>query len=381
MQLLIKTLAGLEPVLAAELAAIGAENIRPVTRAVLCEGDLRLLYRANLELRTALRVLQPLESFRVADEDELYRKIRQIDWSQYMDADDTLAVDAVTNSRVFSHSKYVALKTKDAIVDQFRKRSGRRPGVDVLAPTLRINIHIWRDQCNVSIDSSGDSLHKRGYRVDKLEAPINETLAAGMILHSGWARDCPFIDPMCGSGTILIEAALYAYNIPPQLHRRSFGFMKWKDFHAGLWESVLGEARDNIRPGFDHPLLGYDRDFRALKIAQQNAVAAHLEGKVIIERHRFERLEPPAGKGLLIMNPPYDERLSNANINELYKMIGDRLKKHFAGYEAWILSSNTEALKHVGLRPSKKLTLYNGALECKFQKYELYHGSLKEKEI
>jgi len=208
MKLLVKTLAGLEPALAGELAAIGAVDIEPVTRAVLCEGDLKLMYRANLELRTALRILCPLETFEVRNEDDLYHSVKRIDWSAYMEVEDTLAVDAVTNSRELPHSKYVALKTKDAIVDQFRRRTGRRPSVDVRSPTLRINVHVWRNQCTLSIDSSGDSLHKRGYRVDKLEAPINEALAAGMVLLSGWQRDCTFIDPMCGSGTILIEAAL-----------------------------------------------------------------------------------------------------------------------------------------------------------------------------
>jgi len=377
MKLLVKTLAGLEGVLARELDALGAKKVEPLVRAVACEGDLTLLYRANLELRSALRVLLPLAAFRVRNEDELYREIGRIDWSVHMDVDDTLAVDAVSNSQQLPHSKYVALKTKDAIVDQFRRRHGRRPSVDVKAPTLRINVHVWREQCTVSLDSSGDSLHKRGYRTQALAAPINEVLAAGMILLSDWRRDGPFLDPMCGSGTILIEAALFAHHIPPQLHREHFGFMRWKTYDADRWNAVHRQARQAVQP-FDHPLLGYDRDFGAVKVAQHNALAAHLEGKVHIERQRFERLEPPLGApGLMMMNPPYDERMGAGNINVLYSTIGDRLKQHFPGYEAWIISSNKEALKHVGLRPSKKITLYNGALECKFQKYELYRGSRK----
>lgn len=376
MKLIIKTMAGLEPVLADELAALGAHNIEPVNRAVVCEGDQALLYRANLELRTALRVLIPIAEFEAHDEEELYRNIRQIDWSVHMDLDDTLAVDAVTNSRHFGHSKYTALKTKDAIVDQFRRRTGKRPNVDVHSPSLRINVHIWKDQCTVALDASGDSLHKRGYRMDAVAAPINEVLAAGLILLSGWQRDSNFIDPMCGSGTILIEAALYAYNIPPLINRQHFGFMKWKDYDADLWELLVQEARQRIN-GFSHQLLGFDQNFKAVKACQQNAFAAHLEGKVEVGRQRFERLKPAAEEGLLIMNPPYDERMTKGNINDFYKMIGDQLKQNFAGYEAWIISSNKEALKHIGLRPSRKMTVYNGALECKYQKYELYKGSKK----
>lgn len=380
MKLLIKTLAGLEGVLASELEALGAEQVEALVRAVACEGDWRLLYRANLELRTALRVLQPIAAFPVRDEEELYREIGRIDWSEYLAVDGTLAVDAVSNSKRLRHSKYVALKTKDAVVDQFRRRYGRRPNVDVNDPALRINVHIRNEECTVSLDSSGNSLHMRGYRTETLAAPINEVLAAGMVLLSGWQRDCPFLDPMCGSGTILIEAALFAHRIPPLLHRERFGFMRWKGYDADLWNDVLHRARAAIQP-FDHPLLGYDRDFRAIKIAQRNALAAHLEGKIRIERQRFERLEPPPGApGVIIMNPPYDERLGNGDINALYAAIGDRLKQHFPGYEAWIISSNKDALKHVGLRPAKKMTLYNGALECKYQKYELYRGSRKERE-
>lgn len=379
MKLLVKTLAGLEPVLAKELKELGAEAIEPLNRAVAFEGDQRVLYRANFELRTAIRVLLPIASFDVEDEDDLYRQIRKMDWSQYMKVDDTLAVDAVTSSKKFRHSKYIALKTKDAIVDQFRQKTGRRPNVNLLSPTLRINVHVWREQCTVSLDSSGDSLHKRGYRIDKVAAPINEVLAAGMVLLSGWKRDCSFIDPMCGSGTIPIEAALYAYNIPPQLYRRkAFGFTKWQDFNRTLWQEILEAAKSRIRQDFEHEIVGFDRDFRAVSICRQNIAASHLEGKVQVKRQLFERLDPPFDNGWIIMNPPYDERLSNKDIEAFYQMIGDRLKQHFAGYTAWIISSNKEAVKNVGLRASKRMTLFNGALECKFLKYEMYAGSRKK---
>ncbi|MCO6480141.1 MAG: class I SAM-dependent RNA methyltransferase [Phaeodactylibacter sp.] len=378
MKLIATTMAGLEPILAEELKQVGAADIEPLNRAVYFEGGLRELYRANLELRTALRVLKPIHTFRVRDEQGLYRRIYDIDWRQYMKVQDTLAVDAVVNSPNFNHSKYAALKTKDAIVDRFRKEEGRRPNVSLHRPTLRINVHIFREECTVSLDSSEESLHKRGYRVDALEAPINEVLAAGMVLLTGWQRDCAFVDPMCGSGTILIEAASYACNRAPQLQREYFGFKQWPGYDKPLWEEVLAEARSRVT-AFPHGLYGYDMDFKATRIAQHNALAAMLEGQVQVERQRFERLEPPAEAGLIVMNPPYDERLAKADIGEFYQMIGDRLKQAFSGYEAWILSSNKDAMKRVGLRPSRKMTLFNGALECKYHQYQLYRGSRKQK--
>jgi putative N6-adenine-specific DNA methylase len=378
MKILAKTMFGLEAVLAEELRQLGAQQIEPLTRAVAFEGDQRLLYRANLELRTALRVLVPIRSFKVRDEQGLYHKVKQIDWSRYLGPDDTLAIDAAVSSTYFKHSQYVALKSKDAIVDRFRQEFGRRPSVDLKNPVLRLNVHIQGEECTVSLDSSGQSLHKRGYRVDALEAPINEVLAAGMILLSGWQRDCAFVDPMCGSGTILIEAATYAHGMAPQLHRDAFGFKRWRDYDADLWQELREEARRRIQP-FAHGLFGYDKDFKAMKIARQNALAAHLEGKVVIERQSFERLEAPAPEGFIIMNPPYDERIGNEDIGSFYQMIGDRLKQAFAGYEAWVISSNAEAIKRFGLRPSRKIPLYNGSLDCRFQQYELYQGSRKAK--
>jgi putative N6-adenine-specific DNA methylase len=378
MRILAKTMFGLEEILAEEIRQLGGQQIELLSRAVAFEGDKRLLYRANLELRTALRVLLPIRSFKVRDEQALYNMVKQINWAQYMGVDDTLAIDAAVSSTIFTHSQYVALKSKDAIVDRFRQEYGRRPSVDLKNPVLRINIHIQGDECTVSLDSSGQSLHKRGYRVDALEAPINEVLAAGMILLSGWQRDCAFVDPMCGSGTILIEAATYAHNIAPQLNRDAFGFKRWRDYDADLWQDLQEEARKRIQP-FSHGLFGYDKDFQAMKIARQNALAAHLEGKVSVDRKAFERLEPPAEEGLIIMNPPYDERIGNEDIGSFYQMIGDRLKQAFAGYEAWVISSNAEAMKRFGLRPSRKIALYNGSLDCRFQQYLLYTGSRKAK--
>lgn len=377
MKLIAKTLAGLEEVLASELKALNAQKIQVLKRAVSFEGDKALMYRANLELRTALRILMPVKTCFVSNEGQLYNAVQQIDWSQYMGIKDTLAIDATTNSEFFTHSKYVALKSKDAIVDRFRREKGRRPSVDVYNPTLRINIHIFKKECTISLDASGESLHKRGYRVDSVDAPINEVLAAGLIQLSGWKKDRCFIDPMCGSGTILIEAATWACNRPPQLNRTRFGFKKWKDYDQELWEKVQEEAKAKIKP-FGYGLYGFDKDFKSRRTAQHNAAAAGLEEIVSIERKPFEKLEAPETEGVIIMNPPYDERLVKDDIEAFYTMIGDRLKQAFSGYDAWVISSNMDALKSIGLRASKKIALFNGALECKFQHYELYSGSKRK---
>ena len=377
MNFIAKTLAGLEPVLMEELKNIGAEEIRPGKRAVFFEGTLETMYRANLELRTALRILTPISELRVRNEDDLYRKIQTIDWSEYLEVEGTLAVDAVVASELLRHSKYVALKTKDAIVDQFREKTGERPNVDINNPDLRINIHVHDSDVTVALDSSGDSLHRRGYRVDSVDAPINEVLAAGMILLSGWQKDCLFLDPMCGSGTIAIEAALFAYNIPPQQFREHFGFMNWKNFDPELWEQVKKNAED-ARVDFKFPIYAYDKDFRAFKVANMNAIAAGLEGKILIERAAFEKLNPPAGPGILMMNPPYDERLPIEQAEDFYQSIGDRFKQAYPGYSAWVISSNLDALKSIGLRPSRRFSLINGKLDCKFLKFDLYAGSKRQ---
>ncbi len=378
-QFLAKTFQGLETVLAQELQQLGAKNIQMLKRAVSFSGDQKLLYRANLELRTALRILVPFHTFRARHESAFYSKVKAIDWSQFMQPADTLAIDALTHSKYFKHSKYIALKTKDAIVDQFRDNFGRRPNINTVNPTLRVNVHINDDQCTLSLDSSGESLHKRGYRNEALEAPINEVLAAAMILLSGWKKDCDFIDPMCGSGTILIEALRIARNIPAQSQREDFGFKKWKNFDKGLWEEILKVSVEN-QTTFAHKIYGFDKDFQAIRIAERNAEAAGLAGQIVLERKKFEALQAPSGKGILMFNPPYDERLKEEQVNEFYEMIGERMKHAFPGYEAWIISSNREALKHIGLRPSRSITLFNGALECKFLKYELYAGSKKSKD-
>lgn len=375
MLFIIKTLAGLEPVLAEELKGIEAENIRILKRAVSFEGEQSMLYRANYELRTALRVLQHVHAFKARDERDLYDGIRSIDWGQYMGPSETFAIDAVTQGEVFRHSKYAALVVKDAIVDQFRDKHGRRPSVNTESPNLRIHLHAGGSVCEVSLDSSGDSLHKRNYRRDTVEAPLNEVLAAGMILQSGWDAQVPFVDPMCGSGTIPIEAAMIALRRPPQYLREQFGFFKWRTFDRKLWQKIKAEADAKILEKSAAPILAFDSDIRAINATAVNLMAAGLENNIHAARMPFEKLEPPASAGLLMANPPYDERLKIDHAIDFYKSIGDRLKQNWAGWNAWLISSNRDALKHLGLRPSRRITLFNGALECSFQKFELYEGA------
>ncbi|MBL7795553.1 MAG: class I SAM-dependent RNA methyltransferase [Saprospiraceae bacterium] len=378
--IVIKTLQGLEQVLATELAALGATDIAPLKRAVSCTGDQRLLYRANYELRTAMRVLVPIRTFRATNEKAYYQAVRETDWSKYLDVSDTLAVEAMVAGDYFKHSQYAALLTKDAIVDQFRDKFDRRPSVNLDAPTLRIHTRINGSECTLLLDSSGDSLHKRGYRRDIAEAPLSEVLAAGMILLTGWAGDSPFVDPMCGSGTLPIEAAMIAMNMPPQHKRESFGFFKWKGFNRKLWEEVKSEADARIRqPAF--PIFASDKEVRARNSTAINLLSAGLENVVQVEKIPFEKLVPPETPGILVTNPPYDERIKVEEIEAFYKSIGDRLKQQWTGWTAWLISSNMDAWKTFGLRPSRKITLYNGPLECYFQKFELYEGKKGAKSI
>ena len=375
--MIAKTFSGLEEVLAAELRGLGAENIQAQNRAVSFSGDQSLLYNCNLWLRTALRILKPIHRFTATNAHQLYRQVQEVDWRQYLSVSDTLAVNAVVSSPHLTHSQYVALKVKDAIVDQFRKQGGRRPSVEVTDPTLRIHVHVSNEQCSLALDSSGESLHKRGYRRDKNEAPLNEALAAGLVLLSGWNGQSHFVDPMCGSGTIVIEAALMAHNLAPGCNRK-FGFMTWRDFKPDLWGRLREQAMETTRR-FEYQIVGADISANVLRAAQKNVQHARLDGKIKLGVSSFEDFTPPTGGGTLLMNPPYGERMKKADIESFYKMVGDRLKHGFAGYDAWIFSGHHEALRHVGLRPSAKLTLFNGGLECKFQKYVIYAGSVKSK--
>lgn len=375
-RLIAKTFHGLEEVLFQELEQLGAEEIRILKRAVSFVGDKNLLYKTNLHLRTATRVIKPIHKFNAKDTDELYKGIQEIDWSEYISHRDTIAIDSTVSSEDFKHSKFVTYRVKDAIVDQFFYNKGDRPSVRMVNPTLRINVHIDRNTCTVSIDSSGESLHKRGYRVAETAAPLNEVMAAGMILLSDWDKKMNFLDPMCGSGTLLIEAALIAYNIPPGLYRKEFAFQKWKDYDEDMWEDVYNEETE---VDFDGKILGSDISDKAMEIAEANIRNAGLRRKIDVQITPFQQFVPPAEKGLMITNPPYGERLKPKDLEGLYSMIGERLKHNFAGYDAWILSYSLECFHSIGLRPSRKITLFNGPLECKFQKYSMFDGKKSDK--
>ncbi len=377
MPFIAKTMAGLEPVLCQELETLGATDVKPLKRAASFTGDKAMLYRANYQLRTALRIFAPIHEFRAATEQELYKAAYAFDWKPYLDPRRTFAIDAVVHSELHTHSKYAALKVKDALVDQFRDKFGQRPNVDVKNPDLRIHLHIAHDQCTLLLDSSGDSLHKRKYRYEKVEAPINEVLAAGMLLLTGWKGEKPLLDPMCGSGTFLIEAAMIAKNMPPQRLRKRFGFMNWVDYDPELWETIREEAHEQITE-LEVPLLGYDIDATAVQVARKNVATAGFTEDIDIRQRDFFTATGHPESGMLIMNPPYDERLPVEDSIGLYKQIGDRLKQAYAGYQAWIISSNLEALKQVGLKSSRRLHLFNGPLECKFFKFDLYAGSKKQ---
>ena len=376
----VKTLFGLENVLAEELRTLGATHITPSARVVNCNIDETTLYRIHLESRVALRVLRPLREFKTKHENHLYKKMREVDWHDLMDLEETFAINAVTSSKYLTHSQYVGLKTKDAICDHFRDHTrGQRPSVDTQNPDVRFNVHIGRDNVlTLAKDLTGESLHKRGYRAEQVEAPINEVLAAGMLLLAGYDGSQPFVDPMCGSGTLVTEAAMIALRQPPNWYRRQFAFMRSPRFNQDNWEAVRADAQAQMLTETPHLVAGYDKDFAAIKAAQANTFAAQLEGKVKLERQRLETLEAPAESGILVMNPPYDERLQPGDINELYKMIGGRFKQAFQGWNAWVISSNKTALNRIGLRPSQKISLYNGALHCRYQHYELYAGSRRE---
>ena len=376
-EMIAKTYHGLEDVLAKELLQLGAQDIKTLRRAVKFKGDIGFMYKANLSLRTAVRIIKPIKTFKVSNETEFYDSIRAIDWSQYMTIDDKFAVDAFVNSSYFNHSLYIALKTKDAIVDQFRDNCGMRPDVDLDHPNLRINIHINEDLCTVSLDSSGKSLHKRGYRLETNEAPISEALAAGLILVSGWDKKSHFVDGMCGSGTFLVEAAMIATNIPANINRAHFAFEDWPDFDQNLWELIKESQLKKLKDCYGK-IIGYDIDPQTLASAKINIQNAGLEDYIELKCENFFDTVKPEGPTHLVFNPPYGVRLQ-ADIPQMYQSIGDTLKKSYSGAEAWFLTSHMEGLKHVGLRASRKIEIFQAKLECRFVKYEMYKGTKKVK--
>jgi len=376
--IVVTTYFGLENILKSEIQRIGGRDIEVLNRAVRFKGNQALLYKSNLHLRTAVKILKPIDSFVVTNEEQLYDKIKQIDWSVYFSENDTFAIDGVATGEFFTHSKYVALKSKDAIADQFTEKLGKRPNVDVQNPDFRINVQISGNNCNVSLDSSGLPLSKRSYRKNQLDAPLNEALAAGLVLLSGWDRKSTFYDPMCGSGTIAIEAVMIARNIAPG-RLRSFTFEKWKDFDLNLWNKIKDEAEKKIIP-LESKVYAHDIDLNAIRITALNAQNAGIEEDIEIDKNDFINSDFRLSNATLVINPPYGERLNEKeDLVPFYKEIGTKLKHFYENSNAWILSSNFQALKFIGLKPSKKVQLFNGNLDCRFCKYELYKGSKKIK--
>ena len=375
-EMIAKTFMGLEPVLANELTQLGAENVQIGRRMVSFTGDKEMMYRANFQLHTAIRILKPIKHFKALSADDVYEGVKDIDWTEYLALDKTFAVDSVVFSEEFRHSKFVAYKVKDAIVDQFREKTGNRPNISVSNPDMRLHIHIAEDQCTLCLDSSGESLHRRGYRQESVEAPLNEVLAAGMILMTGWRGETDFIDPMCGSGTLLIEAALIARNMAPGLFRKEFAFEKWPDFDADLFDEIYND--DSNEREFTHHIYGYDVDIKAVNTARLNVKAAGLTSDITIEEQDFKDFTQPKEKSIMVTNPPYGERISTSDLLGTYKMIGERLKHQFTGNEAWVLSYREECFTQIGLKPSIKIPLFNGSLECEFRKYQMFDGKMSD---
>lgn len=391
-RMIAKTFKGLEEVLAQELIELGANDVQIERRAVSFQGDQAMLYRANCCLRTATRVLVVIKSEKlkvksVKPEDALYEAVKSIDWSLYMTVDNTFAVDATVYSDTFRNSRFVTYRVKDAIADYWQETAGKRPNVRVSEPDIAVNVHIGNEQLTVSLDSSGESLHKRGYRVATTEAPLSEVLAAGMLLLAGWKGQCDFYDPMCGSGTLPIEAALIAHNIAPGVFRASFGFEKWPDFDADLWSEIYND--DSREREFTHKIYGSDASFYAIQQAMKNVKSAGVAKDVEVKQIRLEELRiqntdrftdrVQTDNAMVMINPPYGERLaSNKDMEALYGKIGTALKHQFTGATAWIISSNAAAMKCIGLKPSKKYHLLNGELDCQFNRYDLFAGSRKQ---
>ncbi|WP_299129224.1 THUMP domain-containing protein [uncultured Winogradskyella sp.] len=378
-KMVAKTLFGFEDLLAKELTQLDAMEVTKGVRNVSFVGDKGFMYKANLGLRTAIKILKPIKSFRVTKEEDLYKNVKDIKWENYLKSTGALAVDATVHHSVFTHSQYTALKCKDAIVDRFREHSGTRPNVDLRFPDLKINVHIDRQRCTISLDTSGESLHRRGYKTATNIAPINEVLAAGLILMSGWDGQTDFMDPMCGSGTILAEAAMIACNIPPNLMRKEFAFERWEDWDVDLFEkieeSLLKKTRD-----FHHRIIGYDKSPSAVTKAKENIKNAHLDEFVHIQHEDFFKTQKAGNDKLqMVFNPPYGERLENLNIEAFYGNIGTTLKHGYPNTNAWLITSNLEALKYIGLRPSRKIKVFNAKLESRLVKYEMYEGSKKTK--
>jgi putative N6-adenine-specific DNA methylase len=372
----VTTFFGLEEILAKELLQLGGKNITEFKRGVSVVGDLGFLYKANLCLHTALKVIIPITKFTADSEQELYDNIKSIDWERFISNSDTIMIESVLNSELFTHSQFVSQKVKDGIVDRFREKTGKRPDVDLLHPAFKLYVHIYKNEVSLNIDSSGDPLYKRGYRTDINEAPMKEVLAAGLVKLSGWERHHLLVDGMCGAGTIAIEAAIWANNIPPGYYRNDFGFMRWQNFDEKVYDTIYESSINKIK---NDPveIIANDIDFPTLKKAKINTKNAKVDDVITCTQESFFDMTPPRQAGVVILNPPYGERLPVAEIEKLYKEIGNKLKKDFKGFNAWVITSSPEAIKSIGLRPSRRIHVFNGSLECRYLKFELYDGSKK----
>jgi putative N6-adenine-specific DNA methylase len=374
-KIVAKTFAGLENVLAEEIRSLGAEMVTVERRAVSFTGDQEMMYKANFHLRTALKILKPIAEFKVTKRDELYDLAKKIPWTNYLALGKSFAIDSTVQSEMFVNSMYASLKVKDAIADHFREATGKRPSVNAEDPDIRINVYLMGNHCILSLDSSGESLHKRGYRIGQGDAPINEVLAAGMILLTGWNGTKDFLDPMCGSGTLVIEAAMIAKGIPPGMYRKSFGFEQWPDFNEKLFAEI---CNGDYEKKYSGKIIGSDISVKDIAIARANINNASLSKVIDLQVHDFLDLEPPFSNGIIITNPPYGERMKPQSIADLYASVGNTLKNKFSGFEAWIISSSLDGMKSVGLKPAKKIDLFNGALACSYRCYELFKGFHKD---
>ena len=377
-RMIAKTFFGFEEILANELNNLGAQEVQQGVRMVSFKGDKGFMYKANLSLRTALKILKPIYFFKAKDEKALYKGISGVNWSKFLNANQTFVIDATVHSDHFNHSEFVSQKCKDAVVDQFRERTGQRPSIEKIHPDLRINIHIDKENVSVALDTSGNSLHQRGYRLATNLAPINEVLAAGILILSGWDGQTDFLDPMCGSGTFLAEAAMIACNIPANINRKEFAFEKWNDWDNELFDNITNSLLKKVRE-FHYTIKGFDKAPSAVQKAKENIKNANLDEYISIEEDNFFDTEKNNEVKLhIVFNPPYDERL-NIQMEDFYKNIGDTLKKNYPNTNAWFITANLEALKFVGLKPSRKIKLFNASLESRLVKYEMYEGSKRTK--
>lgn len=371
----IKTFFGLEEILAEEIKKLGGRNVEIKNRAVNCEGDLGFLYKINYSARTALKILIPVHTFKAFSENQFYERLLKFQWDEFLDVNQTFAIDATVNSETFRHSQFMSLKMKDAIVDFFRTKYKKRPNVDAKNPEIQFHLHIDRELITISLDSSGAPLFKRGYRKEAGEAPINEVLASGMLQIAGWDGKGNFLDPMCGSGTLLIEAAMIAMDLPAQIFRKNFAFQNWKNYDEELFKKIK-EFRINRVKEFSGKIIGYDIDARMLNASKINIETAEMEDIIEVRKQNFFESKKELFPLLMVFNPPYDERIS-INQEDFYKKMGDTFKQNYPNTLAWLISSDLEAVKKIGLRPSRKIKLFNGKLECRFLQYEMYEGSKK----